>query len=157
MHDDVSIADWFLFADERGNLATALDRRRGHGRAFTLGNQVDVPVHGGPYFERPYRALWEMQQGDTAPLADWRGDPDEELVEGVEFSRVLADLAKRGVKIRGLVWRSHPKATGFHLERHVELAQEVNDAGGLIGPACAPRVLASPEAPVHPICRREGA
>jgi phosphatidylserine/phosphatidylglycerophosphate/cardiolipin synthase-like enzyme len=132
VNDDGSTADWFLPPDGRGNPATELDRRRGDGHAFTVGNHVDILVHGRPYFEELYRALCETQRGDTVHFVDWRGDPDEYLVDGVEFATVLADLAKRGVKIRGLVWRSHPKATGFHLERHVELAQEVNDAGGLI-------------------------
>jgi phosphatidylserine/phosphatidylglycerophosphate/cardiolipin synthase-like enzyme len=132
VNDDASIGDWFLGADGRGNPASELDRRRGDGRAFTVGNQVDLLVHGRPYFEQLYRALCETQPGDTVHFADWRGDPDQYLVEGVEFASVLADLAKRGVKVRGLVWRSHPKAAGFHMEHHLELAQKVNDAGGLI-------------------------
>jgi phosphatidylserine/phosphatidylglycerophosphate/cardiolipin synthase-like enzyme len=130
--DDVSTRDWFLRPDDRGNPATELDRRRGDGRAFTAGNQVDLIVHGRPYFEQLYDALSNTQRGDTVHFADWRGDPDQYLVDDREFADVLAELAKRGVKVRGLVWRSHPKATGFHLERHVELAKQVNDAGGLI-------------------------
>ena len=77
-------------------------------------------------------ALSDAQRGDAVHFADWRGDPDQFLVDGVEFASLLADLAERGVAVRGLVWRSHPKATGFHLEHHVELADKVNDAGGLI-------------------------
>ena len=132
MPDDPSIHAWFLSPEDRGNPATELDRRRGDGRAFTVGNRVDILVHGAPYFEQLYRALSDTQRGDIVHFADWRGDPDEFLVEGVEFASLLADLAERGVSVRGLVWRSHPKATGFHLEHHVELADKVNDAGGLI-------------------------
>jgi hypothetical protein len=40
--------------------------------------------------------------------------------------------SRPGVKVRGLVWRSHSKLAGFHMERHVELAQDVNDKGGLV-------------------------
>ncbi len=132
MPDDPSIHAWFLSPEDRGNPATELDRRRGDGRAFTVGNRVDILVHGAPYFEQLYLALSDTQRGDIVHFADWRGDPDQFLVEGVEFASLLADLAERGVSVRGLVWRSHPKATGFHLEHHVELADKVNDAGGLI-------------------------
>ena len=45
---------------------------------------------------------------------------------------MLVGLVKRGVKVRGMVWRSHPKVAGFHLEHHLELSQQVNDAGGLV-------------------------
>ena len=132
MRYDATVGDWFLPAEDRGNAATELDRHRGDGRAFTVGNHVDLLAHGTLYFEALYRALSETQPGDMVHFADWRGDPDQQLVDDVEFATVLADLAKRGVKVRGLVWRSHPKATGFHLEHHLELAEEVNDAGGLI-------------------------
>ena len=132
MPADPSIDAWFLSPEDRGNPSTELDRRRGDGRAFTIGNQVDVIVHGAPYFEQLHRALSDTQRGDTVHFADWRGDPDQFLVDGVEFASLLAELAERGVAVRGLVWRSHPKATGFHLEHHVELADKVNDAGGLI-------------------------
>jgi phosphatidylserine/phosphatidylglycerophosphate/cardiolipin synthase-like enzyme len=132
MHDDTVIGDWFLRPDQRGNPASELDQRRGDGRAYTVGNRVDLLVHGSPYFEQLYQALCETRAGDSVHFADWRGDPDEHLVEGVEFAAVLVDLARRGVKVRGLVWRSHPKVAGFHLEHHLQLAKEVNDAGGLI-------------------------
>ena len=44
--------DWFLTADERGNLDTDIDRRRGDGRAWTEGNAVEALVHGATYFRR---------------------------------------------------------------------------------------------------------
>ena len=131
MPDEV-IQWWFLGPEDRGNPATEIDRRRADGLAYTVGNRVELLVHGRPYFKHLHRALCELQSGDAVHFADWRGDPDEHLVDDVEFARVLADLADRGVKIRGLVWRSHPKVTGFHMEHHVELAKRVNDAGGLL-------------------------
>ena len=129
---DEAIERWFLSADERGNRETEIDRRRGSGFAYTVGNHVDLLVHGRPYFERLHQALCELQAGDAVHFSDWRGDPDQHLVDDVEFAQVLADLAERGVKIRGLVWRSHPKVTGFHMEHHLELAKRVNEAGGLL-------------------------
>ena len=127
MQDDAAIADWFLTSDERGNAATELDRHRGDERAFTVANHVDLLVHGAPYFEELHHALSETQPGDIVHFADWRGDPDQQLVDGVEFAAVLVDLAKRGIEVRGLIWRSHPKTTGFHLEHHLELAKEATE------------------------------
>ncbi|MGH2596415.1 MAG: phospholipase D-like domain-containing protein [Actinomycetota bacterium] len=129
---DEAIERWFLSPEDRGNPGSQIDGRRGNGLGYTVGNHVDLLVHGRSYFEHLHRALCEMQAGDAVHFADWRGDPDEHLVDDVEFAEVLADLAERGVKIRGLVWRSHPKVTGFHLEHHLELAKRVNDAGGLL-------------------------
>jgi phosphatidylserine/phosphatidylglycerophosphate/cardiolipin synthase-like enzyme len=109
-----------------------VDHRDDGGTAYTEGNRVDLLIHGRSYFERLYACLCEMRAGDSLHFADWRGDPDQELIDGEELATVLAELAGQGVKVRGLVWRSHPKVAGFHLEHHVELAQRVNDAGGLI-------------------------
>jgi phosphatidylserine/phosphatidylglycerophosphate/cardiolipin synthase-like enzyme len=132
MPADPTAAEWFLRPDERGNPATEIDRRRGDDRGFTTGNRVDILVHGAQYFEQLHSALGATRCGDTVHFADWRGDPDQRLVEGVELADVLAEIAGRGVQVRGLVWRSHPKVTGFHLEHHLELANRVNDAGGLV-------------------------
>jgi hypothetical protein len=93
---------------------------------------VELLMHGRPYFARLYARLEEMQAGDWVHFADWRGDPDQELIDGEEFAEVLVGLVKRGVKVRGMVWRSHPKVAGFHLEHHLELSQQINDAGGLV-------------------------
>ena len=132
MSADPTTADWFLSPEDRGNPDTLLDRRRGDGTAFTEGNHVELLMHGRPYFARLYARLEEMQAGDWVHFADWRGDPDQELIDGEEFADVLVGLVKRGVKVRGLVWRSHPKVAGFHLEHHLELSQQINDAGGLV-------------------------
>jgi len=62
-----------------------------------------------------------------------RGDPDERLAgEGTEIVRVLSDAARRGVQVRGLIWRSHPEATRFSEEANFHLAQEVDALGGEI-------------------------
>jgi phosphatidylserine/phosphatidylglycerophosphate/cardiolipin synthase-like enzyme len=132
MRGDVGAESWFLRADQRGNSATSIDRRRGDGLAWTTGNQVRFLVHGGPYFEALHRALCETEPGDRVSFTDWRGDPDERLVDGQTLADVLIDLARRGVEVRGLVWRSHSKLAGFHLEHHVELARQVNEAGGRV-------------------------
>jgi len=129
---DPTAANWFFSPEVRGNPDTDLDRRRGHDAAYTEGNHVELLLHGRPYFARLFARLSEMQAGDSVHFTDWRGDPDQELIDGEELADVLAGLSERGVKVRGLVWRSHPKVSGFHLEHHLELAQRINDAGGLV-------------------------
>ncbi len=62
-----------------------------------------------PYFEELYRALDETQPGDMVHFADWRGDPDQQLVDDIEFAAVLADLAKRGVRSAA--------SSGVHIRR----------------------------------------
>lgn len=132
MAEDRAVDRWLLRAADRGNPATELDRRHEDGLAWTAGNAATLLVHGDRYFEALHRDLCDTVSGDEVSFADWRGDPDEQLVDGVTLRDVLVDLAERGVLVRGLVWRSHPKLAGFHLEHHVELAAEVNDRGGQI-------------------------
>ena len=124
---------WFLTAAERGNPATELDRRRGDGRAWTEGNLVEPLVHGATYYPRLLAALRALRDGDLVGITDWRGDTDELLDgEGTELGRVLAELAGRGVQVRGLLWRSHPSAAHFQEEQNQHLGEVVNEAGGEI-------------------------
>jgi phosphatidylserine/phosphatidylglycerophosphate/cardiolipin synthase-like enzyme len=129
---DPAIERWFLTSGERGNAATTIDRARPDGSAWTQGNDVGILVHGGPYFEALLACLEETSPGDEVSFLDWRGDPDERLTEGRVLVEELRTLIQRGVTIRGLVWRSHSRWTGFHLERHVELARELNPLGGQV-------------------------
>lgn len=123
---------WFLSPKERGNPATEIDRRRGDGRAWTDGNQVEVLVHGSSYFSRLYQVLSELEPGDWVHFTDWRGDAGELLDgPGTELGKVLSDLARKGVHVRGLVWRSHP-GKEFSEEESIELGKIVNEAGGEI-------------------------
>jgi phosphatidylserine/phosphatidylglycerophosphate/cardiolipin synthase-like enzyme len=118
---------WFLSMAELGNPASVLSRDR----PWTDGNAVSPLIHGAVYFDRLAGALGSTQPGDQVFVADWRGDDDELLRDdGPTLSEALCDLAKRGVEVRGLLWRSHPKALGFHEAEHTELAATVNEAGG---------------------------
>ena len=64
-------------------------------------------------------------------FADWRGDADEQLAgPGTEIGRVLRELSRRGVDVRGLVWRSHPDQGDFSEQENVHLGAVVNEAGG---------------------------
>src|ERR1700724_761930 len=110
-----SIEDWFLTAAERGNAVTGIDRRHPDGAAWTTGNQVETLVHGATYFRRLLEEVAGLGAGDTLFFTDWRGDPDERLSArpGTEIGAVLCEAARRGVSVRGLVWRSHADRLGF--------------------------------------------
>ncbi len=125
--------DWFLTPDERGNPDSAIDRRNPDGLAWTTGNLVTPLVHGRTYFERVVGCLRELQAGDRMWFTDWRGDEDQVLTaDGTRLGDLLVELANRGVEMRGLLWRSHTKAIGYHAEEHTELAERVNEAGGRV-------------------------
>ncbi|HJW64251.1 MAG TPA: phospholipase, partial [Actinomycetes bacterium] len=90
------VQDWFLTAAERGNRATAIDRGRDDGRAWTEGNLAEALVHGASYYPRLLAALRDLRDGDLVGITDWRGDADELLDgQGTELGRVLAELAGR--------------------------------------------------------------
>src|SRR3984957_10918729 len=123
--------DWFLQPSERGNDATALDRRH-HGRAWTSGNQVRPLVHGAEYFAALVEAVQAMQAGDLLLFTDWRGDPDQQLdAHGTEVARLLCSAASSGVLVRGLVWRSHLDRLQFSERENRHLGEEINEAGGV--------------------------
>jgi phosphatidylserine/phosphatidylglycerophosphate/cardiolipin synthase-like enzyme len=127
----MSLTDWFLTARERGNAATSIDRRHADGVAWTEGNLVRPLVHGAVYFSRLHEALSATRSGDQVFFTDWRGDADELLAgPGTELGSVLADLARRGVLVRGLVWRSHPHQAKFSEQENMRLSEVVNEAGG---------------------------
>ena len=130
--DDPAAAAWFLSADERGNPHTDIDRQHPDGRAWTTGNRATALVHGAEYFARLLAALEPLGEGDLVLLTDWRGDADERLgdAEGTEVGTVLAGLARRGVAVRGLVWRSHPHQARMSEQEAAHLADVVNEAGG---------------------------
>ncbi|HEV7526041.1 MAG TPA: phospholipase D-like domain-containing protein [Acidimicrobiia bacterium] len=125
------LQDWFLTVSERGNPTTAIDRRRGNGRAWTEGNYVEVLVDGAEYFRHLHAALTCLGPGDAVELTDWQGDGDEMLVgPGTEIGRVLADAARRGVDVRGLLWRSHPRQAHFAEQDNASMAKTIDTAGG---------------------------
>ncbi|MBA2625562.1 MAG: phospholipase, partial [Acidimicrobiia bacterium] len=124
-------SDWFLTPRERGNIDSAIDRRRGDGRAWTDGNAVEALVHGRTYFRRLLGELRRLDRGAWVHFTDWRGDGDERLDgEGTELGTVLSNLARRGVHVRGLIWRSHPDQARLSEQEAVHLAETVNQAGG---------------------------
>ena len=126
-----SASEWFLSSEERGNPATTVDRRRQPDPAWTVGNQVEPLIHGATYFSRLVGRFATLDDGDRVLLTDWRGDSDELLgPSGPTLGDTLSGLARRGVDVRGLLWRSHPGIFGFNEGEASDLADIVNGAGG---------------------------
>jgi phosphatidylserine/phosphatidylglycerophosphate/cardiolipin synthase-like enzyme len=124
----VRIDDWFLAAGERGNAHSEIDRRR-DGVPWTEGNLAEVLVDGREYFTRLYSMLCSTGPGDSVYLTGLEGDSDERLAgPDTEVARVLGDLAERGVRVRGLVWRSH--SGPYSEEKNLMFSRAVNTAGG---------------------------
>jgi phosphatidylserine/phosphatidylglycerophosphate/cardiolipin synthase-like enzyme len=130
-HNVTTLDDWFLTASERGNPDTHLDDRHRDDRAYSTGNSVRVFVDGADYFRVLYDALHTLEPGDAVWFTDWRGDADELLVSsGTEVGRVLASLARRGVDVRGLIWRSHSDHAHFSADENRDFVDMINCAGG---------------------------
>ncbi|MFM6850833.1 MAG: phospholipase D family protein [Terrabacter sp.] len=125
-------ADWYLTARERGNPWTRLDARHPGGRAWSEGNSVAPLIHGAAYFAALAERVSRMREDDLLLFVDWRGDPDERLTgaPGTEIAGVFADAARRGVDVRGLVWRSHWDKLAFSADENRHLGEDVNAAGG---------------------------
>ncbi|MFE9634701.1 phospholipase D family protein [Streptomyces sp. NPDC006463] len=124
-------ADWLLTAGERGNAATSLDERHPDGSAWSEGNRVRALVHGAAYFVQLLAGIRAMHAGDLLLFTDWRGDPDERLDgPGTEIGTVLCRAAKRGVIVKGLLWRSHLDSLHFSEDENRSLGEEIEEAGG---------------------------
>jgi len=100
--------------------------------AWTEGNLVRPLIHGATYFAELNHRVTQMRDGDLLMFADWRGDSNERLAgrPGTEIGKVFADAARRGVDVRGLVWRSHWDGLAFSAAENRHLGDEINDAGG---------------------------
>jgi phosphatidylserine/phosphatidylglycerophosphate/cardiolipin synthase-like enzyme len=126
---DARLEHWFLSAEERGNPATFIDR--GRDRGWTEGNDVMVLVDGAEYFPRLLEEIHSLRAGDWLYLTDLEGDGDERLNgPGTEIGTVLADAARRGAVLKGLLWRSHPIGHSAGQLGNVRLSRTVNEAGG---------------------------
>jgi phosphatidylserine/phosphatidylglycerophosphate/cardiolipin synthase-like enzyme len=129
---DKALESWFLSVSERGNAFSGLDARHPDGLAWSTGNRVEALVHGAIYFRRLLQAIRELAEGDQLYFTDWRGDPDQRLATDPdsEVEPVLAAAARRGVIVRGLLWRSHLDKLGFSASQNRHLGEEVTAAGG---------------------------
>ena len=127
----MGIAEWFLNRAERDNPHTRIDERHRDGSAWSTGNQVRALFHGHEYFREVLRVVEGTRAGDLILFTDWRGDADERLAgPRTEVARVLAAAARRGVLVKGLIWRSHADRLHFSAAANRRLADELRAAGG---------------------------
>ncbi len=128
----VDVREWLLVSEERENPHTVIDAVRGDGTAWSSGNEVRALVHGRDYFAELYERICALGPGDRFYFADWQGDPDQQLVEDprATLNTTLIDAVRRGVDVRGLLWRSHWHRWGFSAHRHRQLGEEIGEAGG---------------------------
>ncbi|WP_091364434.1 phospholipase D family protein [Geodermatophilus telluris] len=118
--------DWLLSPEERGNPATDLP-------AYTEGNLAVPLVHGAEYFDRLVECVEALDEDDHLFFTDWRGDPDEQLRPGgPTVAQLFTEAVRRGVTVRGLVWRSHVDWLSFSKRENRALDREVEDGGGLV-------------------------
>ena len=130
---DSDAGTWFLSRAERGNLATDVHAGGAGSPAWSEGNLVRPLIHGATYFARLHEELTALQAGDRVWFTDWRGDADERLLaDGPSIGELLAGLAREGVEVRGLVWRSHGERVSAPISGRSNelLGRQINDAGG---------------------------
>jgi phosphatidylserine/phosphatidylglycerophosphate/cardiolipin synthase-like enzyme len=117
-------ADWFLAGHERGNPAYRLPD-------WCAGNRVVAHVHGAAYFARLAHEVGRLERGDHLFFTDWRGDADERLrPDGPTVGELFCAAARRGVVVKGLMWRSHADELSYSEEENRQLGEEVAAAGG---------------------------
>jgi phosphatidylserine/phosphatidylglycerophosphate/cardiolipin synthase-like enzyme len=110
------VNDWFLPQDER---------------PWTAGNLVVPHVHGADYFARLLEVVEATRAGDRIFFTDWRGDADERLTDrGPTVAELLCAAARRGVDVRGLLWRSHSDRTHLNAQENRRLGALLNESGG---------------------------
>lgn len=118
--------DWLLTGGERDNPDTVIP-------AWTAGNLAEPLVHGAAYFDRLVTAVQGLESGDHLFFTDWRGDPDERMrPEGPTVGELFADAARRGVVVRGLIWRSHWDGLSFSKEENASMDAAIEEAGGVV-------------------------
>lgn len=123
--------DWFLTPSERGNPMTQIDSHRSARVGWSEGNHVAVHIDGVSYFASLMKAFASLEADDEVRFTDWRGDADEHVSgDGSDIGTLLADPCRRGVDVRGLLWRSHSDRFSFSSKANRHLAIEVNEAGG---------------------------
>ncbi|GIE92772.1 phospholipase D family protein [Paractinoplanes rishiriensis] len=72
-----------------------------------------------------------LREGDHLFFTDWRGDPDELLRDdGPTVAELFATAAKRGVIVKGLLWRSHLDKFAYSEEENRNLGDDIEAAGG---------------------------
>jgi len=120
----VPLPDWFLSQEERGNPDSSIP-------TWSTGNAAKPLIHGKTYFDRLVTEVESLREGDHLFFTDWRGDPDELLRDdGPTIAELFSDAAKRGVVVKGLLWRSHLDKLAYSEEENRTLSDDIRAAGG---------------------------
>lgn len=120
----MAIEDWFLTAEERGNPRLSLP-------TWSPGNHAEPLIHGASYFDRLVREVQRLGPGDHLFFTDWRGDPEQLMrPDGPTVSELFCAAARRGVVVKGLMWRSHLDKLQYSEEENRNLSAAIADAGG---------------------------
>ena len=105
-------------------------------------------IHGARYFARLHEELTVLRAGDRVWFTDWRGDANERLLPGgPSIGELLAEVARKGVEVRGLVWRSHGERVSAPISGRANelLSRQINDAGGEVLLDQRVRLFGSPQ------------
>ncbi|MHA6796273.1 phospholipase D family protein [Pseudonocardia bannensis] len=90
-----------------------------------------APDRRATYFDRLVDEVEALEPGDHLLFTDWRGDADECMrPEGPAIAALFGDAARRGVIVKGLMWRSHTDKASYSEEENHRLGAEASDAGG---------------------------
>ncbi|MDR7273983.1 phospholipase D family protein [Catenuloplanes atrovinosus] len=120
----MDVEEWFLTERERGNPSSAIP-------TWTTGNLAEPLVHGDSYFDHLVTEISALRAGDHLFFTDWRGDPDERLrPDGPTVAELFSAAARRGVIVKGLMWRSHLDRLQYSEEENRHLGESVAAAGG---------------------------
>src|SRR4051812_16228558 len=110
------MSEWFLPRSER---------------PWTEGNLVRPLIHGATYFDRLVDVVSATRSGDRIFFTDWGSDADERLREnGPTVGELFCDAVRRGVEVRGLLWRSHSDRMKMSAQENQHLGQQLNESGG---------------------------
>jgi phosphatidylserine/phosphatidylglycerophosphate/cardiolipin synthase-like enzyme len=123
---------WLLTKAERANAQTVLDDIHPGQQAWSHHNHVRPLVHGVTYFAELFSRIEETRRGDLILFTDWRGDPDELLIGNDPQSTVVQLLGaadRRGVDVRGLIWRSHWDKLSFSGAENRQTGEQLQATG----------------------------
>ncbi len=118
------LSDWFLTQPERDNPDSSIP-------TWCAGNTAEPLIHGKAYFNRLVAEVESLREGDTLFFTDWRGDPDEKMRDdGPAIAELFAAAAKRGVLVKGLLWRSHTDKLAYSEYENRDMGDDIRAAGG---------------------------
>lgn len=122
---------WLLTKQVRANPRTVLDDVHPGERAWSDGNHVRPLIHGATYFAELSERIAETRPGDLVLFTDWRGDPDEQLTDDPSSTMVelLGAADRRGVDVRGLIWRSHWDKLSFSGAENRQTGEQLQAQG----------------------------